>query len=85
MATRRHVIFNQIKATCDELEMTEIMSFKYNWNREIICQFYATLYFDADGQQYEVIVLAFVRLLGFEHQLEMPLEARIHTYNVLKP
>jgi hypothetical protein len=57
----------QIKATCDELEMTEIMSFKYNWNREIICQFYATLYFDADGQQYEVIVLAFVRLLGFEH------------------
>jgi hypothetical protein len=49
MATRCHTIFNQIKAMCDELEMTKIMSFKYNWNNEIICQFYSTLYFDADG------------------------------------
>jgi hypothetical protein len=50
MAARRHSVFNKIKATCDELEMTEMMSFKYDWNKEIICQFYATLYFDADGQ-----------------------------------
>jgi hypothetical protein len=31
MATRRHTIFNQIRATCDELEMTKMMSFKYDW------------------------------------------------------
>jgi hypothetical protein len=37
-----------MKATCDELAMTKMMSLKYNWNDEIICQFYATLYFDAD-------------------------------------
>jgi hypothetical protein len=48
MTARRHSTFNKIKATCDELGMIEMMSFKYHWNKEIICQFYATLYFDAD-------------------------------------
>jgi hypothetical protein len=65
IVTRHHTIFNQIKATCDELEMTKMMSFKYDWNNEIIYQFYATLYFDVDGQklmwitdrrQYEITV-----------------------------
>jgi hypothetical protein len=48
MTTRKHLIFDKIKATCDELEMTEMMCFMYDWNKEIICQFYTTLYFDAD-------------------------------------
>jgi hypothetical protein len=30
--------------------MTKMMCFNYSWNKEIICQFYATFYFDADGQ-----------------------------------
>jgi hypothetical protein len=73
--------------------MTKMMSFKYDWNKEIICQFYATLYFDADaqklvwmtvGQQYEITVRGFADLLGLEHQLEMPPEARIHTFGLLK-
>jgi hypothetical protein len=51
MANKRHTIFNQIKATCDELEMTKMMSYKYDWNKEIIWQFYTTLYFDADAQK----------------------------------
>jgi hypothetical protein len=50
MAARRHKTFDKIKATCDQLEMTKLMCFNYSWNKEIICQFYATLYFDADGQ-----------------------------------
>jgi hypothetical protein len=49
MATMRYSIFKQIKATCDELEITEMMSFKYDWNKEIIYQFYAILYFDTDA------------------------------------
>jgi hypothetical protein len=93
MATRRHTIFNQIKATCNELEMTKMMSFKYDWNKKIICQFYATLYFETnrqklmwmtDGQRYETTVCVFVRLLGLEHQLTIELEAQIHTFEVLK-
>jgi hypothetical protein len=50
MATGRLSTFDKIKATCDELEMTKMMCFKYSWNKEIICQFYYTLYFDADVQ-----------------------------------
>jgi hypothetical protein len=38
-----------------------------------------------DGQQYEINVRGFARLLKLEHQLTMEPEARIHTYNVLKP
>jgi hypothetical protein len=37
MATRRLSTFDRIKATCDELEMTKMMCFKYSWNQEIIC------------------------------------------------
>jgi hypothetical protein len=80
MTTRRHTIFNQIKGTCDEMDMTKMMSFKYDWNNEIICQFYAILYFDTDGQKliwmmdgqwYEITVCGFAQLLGLEHQLTM--------------
>jgi hypothetical protein len=49
MAARKHSVFDKIKATYDELEMIEMMCFKYSWNKEIIYQFYATLYFDLDG------------------------------------
>jgi hypothetical protein len=93
MASRRHTIFNQIKATCDESKLTKVMSFKYDWNKEIICQFYATFYFDANaqkllwmtnGQQYEITVRGFAQLLGLEHQLEMLPEVWIHTFGVLK-
>jgi hypothetical protein len=89
----RHTIFNQIKATYDELEMTRMMCFKYDWNKEIICEFYATLYFDVDGQrlmwmidgrQYEIIVRRFARLLGLELQLTIEQGAQIRTFDVLK-
>jgi hypothetical protein len=43
MAFKKHTMFDKIKATCDDLEMMKMMPFKYVWNMEIICQFYATL------------------------------------------
>jgi hypothetical protein len=50
-ATKKNSIFNKIKATCDELEMTPMMSLKYDWNEELICQFYSTFCFDVAGQK----------------------------------
>jgi hypothetical protein len=56
--------------------MTKMMSFKYDWNKEIICQFYDTLYFDADaqklmwmsvGQKYDITIRGFACLLELEH------------------
>jgi hypothetical protein len=73
--------------------MTQMMCFKFSWNQEIICQFYSTLYFDADGQRLlwmtngqrcVITIQEIARMLGIEHQLTMLLEGRIHTYNVLK-
>jgi hypothetical protein len=37
MAAKKNSMFDKIKATCDELEMAKMMSFKYDWNEEIIC------------------------------------------------
>jgi hypothetical protein len=93
MTARRHSVFNKIKATCDELEMIEMMSLKYDWNKEIICQFYATLYFDTDGQRFlwmiygqqcVIIVHEFAWMLGLEHQLTSEPTTQIHSFNVLK-
>jgi hypothetical protein len=76
MAVKKNSVFDKMKATCDELETTKMMSFKYGWNEEIIYQFYATFYFDADGQkmvwmtagqQYECTVCHFARILRLEH------------------
>jgi hypothetical protein len=73
--------------------MTNMVCFNYSWNKEIICQFYATLYFDADGQQLlwmidgqwcAITVHEFTQMLGLEHQLTMEPGARIHSFNVLK-
>jgi hypothetical protein len=36
MAAKKNSIFNKIKATCDDLEMTPMMGFKYDWNEEFI-------------------------------------------------
>jgi hypothetical protein len=43
--------FNAIKETCDQLELTKMMCYKYDWNKEIICPFYSTFYFDVDGHR----------------------------------
>jgi hypothetical protein len=51
MSRRRNKYFNDIKEACDTLELTKMMCFKYDWNKEVICQFYSMLYFDADGQK----------------------------------
>jgi hypothetical protein len=93
MATKKKSIFDKIKGTCDELVMIKMMSFKYDWNEKIICQFYTTLYFDAAGQkmmwltaqqQYECTVHRFARMLGFVHPLTIEPKSWIHMFNVFK-
>jgi hypothetical protein len=37
-----------------------------------------------DGQRCVITIREFAWMLGLEHQLTMPLDARIHSYNVLK-
>ena len=37
---------NQALAILDNLELRNIMEFSYDWNKEVIGQFYATLWYD---------------------------------------
>jgi hypothetical protein len=49
MAEQQDPIFNQIIAACESLHIKRIMEFHYDWNIEVIAQFYATLFFEEAG------------------------------------
>jgi hypothetical protein len=44
MAKQQDPIFNQVIAACESLHIKRIMEFYYDWNIEVIAQFYATLF-----------------------------------------
>jgi hypothetical protein len=35
---------------CSEMDLVEIMSFRCDWNEEVVAQFYATLFVEQDGR-----------------------------------
>ena len=37
--------FNEVIAVCEEKRISHLMGFKHGWNKEIIAQFYATVFF----------------------------------------
>jgi hypothetical protein len=76
MENKHDLIFNDVVATCRAKHMRDVMTFKKNWNNEVIAQFYATLYVEehgdtsklhwmTEGQWFEVSYAQFARLLGF--------------------
>jgi hypothetical protein len=42
-------IFNQIMDSCTNLHIKELMGFKFDWNKEVIAQFFSTLYVEEVG------------------------------------
>ena len=38
--------FNRVIKACELFGLTDIMSFWYNWNEEVLAQFYATFFYD---------------------------------------
>jgi hypothetical protein len=46
MADQQDPIFNQVIAACESLHIKRVMGFHYDWNIEVITQFYATLFFE---------------------------------------
>ena len=41
---------------CQEMDLTEIMSFTCNWNEEAVAQFYATLHISDDGRIFQFLI-----------------------------
>jgi hypothetical protein len=54
---------------CEQKKMKNIMTFQYDWNDEIIAQFYSTLWIkpadDIEGSWYKVSYRRFAHILGF--------------------
>jgi hypothetical protein len=46
MRNKKDIHFNGILEACDFHGITDLLQFHYNWNQEIITEFYATLFFD---------------------------------------
>ncbi|RLM81004.1 putative copia-like retroelement [Panicum miliaceum] len=69
-------IFDEIIDACKKKHVYKIMGFKYDWNNEIIAQFYATYYFEKDvhvrwvhwmieGKWYKINYFEFAAMFGF--------------------
>jgi hypothetical protein len=76
MESKHDPIFDSVIAACTVKYLRDILALKKNWNKEVIAQFYATVYFEEHGdtrkfywmtesQWYEVSYAQFARLLGF--------------------
>jgi hypothetical protein len=49
VAEQKDLIFNQVIASCESHHIKKLMSFHYDWNIEVITQFYATLFIEEEG------------------------------------
>jgi len=38
--------FNKVIKACEMFGLTDIMSFRYNWNEKVLAQFHATFFYD---------------------------------------
>jgi hypothetical protein len=76
MENKHDPIFDRVIAACMAKHLRDILTFKKDWNNEVIVEFYATVYFEEhgdtrrlhwmnEGQWYEVSYAQFARLLGF--------------------
>ena len=45
MERKNNAIFNEVIAACEEKRISHLMGFKHGWNKEIIAQFFATVFF----------------------------------------
>jgi hypothetical protein len=46
MRNKNDMHFNRVLETCDLHGITDLLKFRYNWNQEIISEFYFTLFYD---------------------------------------
>ena len=50
MANLGHEICNEVAQMCEDRHIKDIMGFQHDWNKEVIAQFYATVYFGHDPE-----------------------------------
>jgi hypothetical protein len=72
--------------------ITQLLSFWYNWNQEVIAEFYVTLFFDkkgrifmwmTNGRRFNIKLSQFIEILGLSAHLDIP--KKLHTGRVMTP
>jgi hypothetical protein len=78
--------FNRILEACECHGIIDLLEFHYNWNKEVISEFYSTLYFDkkerifiwmTNGRRFIIKLLQFTEILGLSSHLDIP--KKLHT------
>jgi hypothetical protein len=92
MRRKKDIHFNRIPEACDLHDITDLLQFSYNWNQEIISEFYSTLFYDkkeriflwmTNGKRFHVKLTQFDQILGLSSQLDIP--KKLHSGQVMMP
>jgi hypothetical protein len=92
MKSKRDIHFNRILEVCEFHGITQLLSFWYNWNQEVITEFYVTLFFDkrerifmwmTNGRRFSIKLSQFAEILGLSEHLAIP--KKLHTGRVMAP
>jgi hypothetical protein len=90
MRKKKDASFNRILEACDFLGITNLLQFWYNWNQEIISEFYSTPFFDkkerifmwmTNGWRFHIKLTQFAKILGLSSHLDNP--KKLHTGRVM--
>jgi hypothetical protein len=91
MRNNKDMHFNRILETCDLHGITDMLQFRYNWNQEIISEFYSTLLYDkkemifmwmTNDRWFHVKLARFAQILELS-QLDIP--KKLHSGWVMMP
>jgi hypothetical protein len=92
MIKKKDIHFNRILEACDFHGITDLLQFRYNWNQEVIAEFYATLFFDkkerifmwiTNGRRFDIKLTQFAQILVLSSQLDIP--KKLHSRRVMMP
>jgi hypothetical protein len=90
MKSKKDITFNRILEAYEFHGISHLLLFRYNWNQEIITEFYSTLFFDkkerifmwmTNGRRFNIKLSEFVKLLGLSSHLDIP--KKLHTGQVM--
>jgi hypothetical protein len=92
MRNKKDMHFNRILEAYDFNGNADLLQFCYNWNQEVINEFYVTLFFDkkerifmwmTNGRRFNIKLTQFAQILGLSSQLDIP--KKLHSGRVMMP
>jgi hypothetical protein len=87
-----NTVFNSVIEKCKEVELHDLMGFRYNWNKEILTQFHCSYYYNpydntitwtTQGNKCTIDYMTFSWLLGLGSKDEE--RTPVHNENKYKP